>query len=333
MGQIIDGALHGDLSIKKRQHICNICKIIELIYQCSKDKVELSFQRVGLGLLDSLSAVLSIELERHCLHHDHSQSLHLDARPQPDLPRSSLHNGERRVPIDTIIKSVTRIVCSFARAQSATTAIARHTRLIALLCCIAECSKDTVSFESQHNCVWTLANIACERENCLVLISTHERLLRVLVRVASDPGNMRKRNTRSIWSHSYQALQVQRTALRCILNLSYVERTADEIMPRSGPLLASFCQLVTLPTEAFRDCPRVCEMIIQIKRYCVCILHNLSNTTHQNKCLLSLFRSGLILRSLAIATRNDGDVVFRRKATLTLANLVQVTVAQAPSPP
>jgi hypothetical protein len=100
------------------------------------------------------------------------------------------------------------------------------------------------------------------------------------------------------------------------------------------PFLVSFCQLITLPTEAFRESPRVCEIIVQIQRYCVCILHNLSNSTHRNKCLLSAFRGGLVLRSLAVAARHDGDVVFRRKAALTLADLVvEVNVAPVLSSP
>jgi hypothetical protein len=328
-GQLPADGFHAGFSTRRRQKICNVCKIIELVYQCSKEKVELSFQRVGHDFMNLLCVVLSTELQRHSIHPDEAPS---NSRPLPDVPRSST-TRTRRVPLDGTIKAVTKIISSYARVQSATPLIAQHNRLITLLGCIIECSKDTISFESQHTALWIFANLACQKENSMRLISSNRGLLHSLMRVASDPGTIFRRSTRSVWSHSYQALQVQRTALRCIVNLSFAEGIADQVITDGDALLSSLCQLLTLPTAPFGESQRVREIIVQIKRYSVGILLNISGTRDDNKRLLFQFQSGLIMRTCRDAANDSGDAVIQRAATQTLANLVIInrTVARQSS--
>eukprot|EP00956_Cyclotella_meneghiniana_P014069 scaffold20874_cov48-Cyclotella_meneghiniana.AAC.2 len=283
---------------RQRQQITIICKTIEMLYLCSKEKAEMSFNRIGSDFLDVFSVILSIELRTHSLYH------------QQAIARN-----------DSTIKAVTRIVSRLARLHSAATVMAQHRLLITHLEGIIECSKGTISFESQHNALWILANVACDKKNSMFLLSTNKRLLHTLARVANDPGNIIDTQSRSTWSHSYQAIQLQRTALRCLLNLSFVEETADQMMYHSITILPSLCQIIALPTAPFRNISSVVEMIVQVKQYACGILYNLSNTSDDNRKFLCSFDNGALMKSLREATDND-DAVVQRKATLTLANLV-----------
>jgi hypothetical protein len=307
-----------NFSFRQRQKIGIICRSIEMLYRCSKEKAEKSFKQIGIDLLDALTIVLSTELHAHGSYRDRdimSSNSHQHAQTLPELSCSNLQVRGRH---DYTIKAVTRVVASFARIKSATTAMATHGRLITLLEAIIDCTKGMISFESQHNALWVLANVACDKTNSLLLIHTNKRLLHTLICVASNPGDIMEQNS---WSYCYQAVQVQRTALRCILNLSFVEKASDQMLPRCGALLSSISQIITLPSEPFRHSPRVHEIIVQIKRYGVGILHNLSNTSDDNKQFLCRFERNAIMRSLKDAA-NDADAIVQGKATQTLANLV-----------
>ena len=283
---------------RQRQQIGIICKTIEMLYLCSKEKAEMSFNRIGSDLLDVLSVILSTELHTH-----------------------SLYNQRAIARNDSTVKVVTRIISRFARLHLAATEMAQHRLLITHLEGIVECSKGTISFESQHNALWILANVACDKKNSIFLLSTNKRLLHTLAGVANDPGNIIDPQSRSTYCHSYQAIQLQRTALRCLLNLSFVEETADQMMNHSITFLPSLCQIIALPTAPFRNIPGVMEIIVQVKRYACGVLHNLSNASDDIRKRLCLFEDGVLMKSLREATNND-DVVVQRKATLTLANLV-----------
>jgi hypothetical protein len=314
-GQLADG-IPSTFTFRQRQKIGIICKSIEMMYQCSKKQVEKSFQRIGMDLLDVFSVILSTELRIHNSYH--ARAMNADAQQLSDLPHSYLKDGGRR---DTTIKSLTRAICSFARVKSATTAMAVHGHLISLLEAIVECSKGTISFESQHNALWILANVACDKTNASFILSTNKRLIHTLTRAASDPANIVEQNSLSTSrSRCYQAVQVQRTALRCILNLSFLEKAVDQIISR-GDFLSAVCRILTVPTEPFRNSERVHEVIVQIKHYSTGIMHNLSNTSDRNKEVLYGFEQGSVMISLRDAA-NNGDAVVQRKANQTLANLI-----------
>lgn len=291
-----------------------------MIYRCSTEQAERSFQHIGLCLLDMLSVVLLMELHIHSTYKGQTllSDSHGVAQQLPDLPRPYLQDSSR---CDSIIKHVTRILSSFARSYTATTAIAKHDTLITRLESIIECSKGTISFESQNNVLWILANVACDKTNSVFLISANKRLLHTLTRVTSNPGAIVERKS-TPRSHCFQALLLQRSALRCILNLSFVKGAADQLLAHSSTLLQSVCEIVTLSTEPFQRSAYVHDIVLQLKRYSVAILHNLSNTSDDNKLSLCHVQSGIVMKSLKEVATHDCDATVRRKATQTIANLV-----------
>jgi hypothetical protein len=94
-------------------------------------------------------------------------------------------------------------------------------------------------------------------------------------------------------------------------------------MVARGDFLSAICQILTLPTEPFRNSGRIHEVIAQIKHYSTGIMYNLSNTSSDlNKELLYGFEQGRVMLSLRDAA-NNGDAVVQRKATSTMANLIR----------
>ena len=301
-----------------------------MVYQCSTEMAETSFRHIGSELLDLLSVVLIAQLNAHCIHDDHvmSSSSKCDEHSVPDTYRSSSTNENR----DVTVKSVTRIVSSFARVQPAITVIARHSRLITLLEAIVECSKSTISFESQHNALWILANVACDKSNSLFIVTANKRLLYTLSNVICNAESIVQQfHARSSVANCGRVLQLQRTSLRCIFNLTFVEKVADQIILRCNTLLTALCRIIILQTEMFSRSAYIHEQVIRAKRYASGILYNLSNSGEDKKHLLCRFQNGLLMRSLRDAA-DCGDEIVERKATQTIANLVIFDRAHVISP-
>lgn len=306
-------------SFRKRQKIALTCKGMEMFYRCSKEQALISFERFGLRIIDVLSVVLMMELHIHSAYHERTLPSSSNTISH-QLPVSYLRDGRRS---DSTIKSVTRIISSFARIKEAIIVMAKHDTLITRLESIVECSRGTISFENQNNALWILANVACDKQHSLLLLSTNKRLLQTLTHVSVNPGHIIERKN-SYWSHCYQALQVQRTALRCILNFSFVEEVADQILSHSSTLIEVICDVITLPSKRFERSAYVHDIVLQMKRYAVGIVQNISSTdcddTKQRLCFI---QNGLVMESLRkVADYETDDAIVQRKATQAIANLI-----------
>ena len=295
--------------------IRSTCQLVEMIYRCSKEKVEESFKKIGSEFLPLLNHILVNEMKRQSMkEHGPSDVKAPKAAEIVDVPGSA--------STETCMRFATKILSHFARVQSATIAMAHDQRLLSLLLNLVKFPMDDVPFEAQHSALWILANIACNNENSQQLIASNDGLMDALSLIANyelaGDEDHRKQVT---WSYYYQALRLQCTAFRFILNLSWAKENKTLLLENNDLLTALGRAMTVRASPWIGNACAINKILLQTRRFAVGALRNIASTTPQQKYCLCQFQNGFLLNSLCDVTQNENDSIVRDKAFAVIFNL------------
>eukprot|EP00567_Pseudictyota_dubia_P000062 CAMPEP_0197465342 /NCGR_PEP_ID=MMETSP1175-20131217/64481_1 /TAXON_ID=1003142 /ORGANISM="Triceratium dubium, Strain CCMP147" /LENGTH=1388 /DNA_ID=CAMNT_0043001353 /DNA_START=200 /DNA_END=4369 /DNA_ORIENTATION=+ len=259
------------------------------------------------------------------------------------------------------LRKITKVFGHFARVGALTQPLAYHSGLLSTLKHVIELpagagvggvgsglggdgvgSGLAVPREARLNCLWILANLACNAEN-MVMMACQPGLLDLLVRTALSPAQTSEDDYGDI-DRYMEAIRSRSIAVRALLNLSWA--------PENKLLLSEHSRLVGALTEALSYRASswagfgrgVSGILLQTRRLAAGALRNLAAAPIRNKirlCRQPLLQhphghsgrgsgtgsigggggSQSLLDELTDAARHDPDAQVRDKAVATLHNL------------
>ena len=283
--------------------IAYTCHIIEMIYRCSKEVMEESFQEVGREFLHKLTNILARQL-------------------QVVSTSSSGQSGIRAVTdlksVRMCLSSITKILCHYARSKSATISMAQHPQLLSLIISLLRCPVEAVSFEAHFNTLWVLANMACCTENTRI-IASHDGLLGILLQVANTTHNQ----NRDLSISPGQALRLRHTTFRCLLNLSWDPANKSMMTERDDLILAIRNAVLSFPEDGSESGDAYDAMLLQTRMFALGTMRNIAHTSPSHQLRLCTNQNGMVLNMLCDITQDgDFDSAVRDKAFAVMFNLV-----------
>ena len=214
--------------------------------------LEASFQKVGPDLLHILVNILARQLPKYRT----SNQTQSAATTLADMKSTNV-----------CLRSVTKILCHYARVQSATTAMAHHLNLLSLIISLLQHPAGVIPFEAYHNSLWVLANMACCNEN-MQHMASHGRLLGTVIHAANIMHETDSNTADARLNHQHM-LRLQHSAFRCILNLSWDQENKTLMSERDDLVhtIGRTVRLKTLPGSG-SDVPRaLSNMLLQTRLF------------------------------------------------------------------
>lgn len=180
--------------------------------------------------------------------------------------------------------------------------------------------------EAKLNCLWILANLACNAEN-MVMMACQPGLIALLVRTARRPVESEEDDYGDIDQYM-ECLRSRSISVRALLNLSWA--------PENKLLLSEQPYLVDALTAALMYRAStwagfgrgVSGMLLQTRRLAAGALRNLAAAPIRNKIRLCRAGGGALLDKLCDAAGNDPDGRVREKAVATVHNLACADTAR-----
>ena len=290
--------------------IAGVCQVIELIYRCSKEVMEVSFNHVGRDYLRLFCRVSSLALLYY-----QGQDVSLEGPSQHNIKASN-----------TILTAVTKTLSHFARAPSKTVHMASHPRLLPLFVTFIRPSSRGIPFEARRNTLWILANMACCTENMQHMASHDDHaLLDALIETTKvDFGAETDSSELRISQELLQSILLQYSAFRCLLNLTWNEGNKMLLSERQDLVGSIIATLSILPNrvEGEAEAESFNTVLRTARRFAIGTLRNLANTPPRQKVLLCSYQERIILNVLCDATEDDRDTVMRDKAFAVIFNLI-----------
>mmetsp|Transcript_2776 Transcript_2776/g.2666 ORF Transcript_2776/g.2666 Transcript_2776/m.2666 type:complete len:504 (-) Transcript_2776:63-1574(-) len=330
------------------------CKAIEMVYRCSADSIHSSFNRVGTDLLPLLIQVIqedlnsrtSAQLKRISDSGKSKKSLSTSRGYQSDgsittesstISFGYIHgkedqaiqkydNKDRTVTNDLCLKACTKIMGHIARVGALTEPLAYHRKVLSSLKRIIACHSMSIPTEARLNALWTIANLACNVEN-MVMMACHPGLIETLVKVSKCPFDDNEDSLENIIEYM-EILRSRSIAVRAILNLSWA--------PENKIPFAEHAELVNalLSTAQHRTSSwggrgkGVSGVLLQSRRHASGALRNLAAAPRRTKRNLCRANSCTLLDKLADIAQNDPDQAVRDRIHSTFHNLVCADTAE-----
>lgn len=304
-----------------------------MIYRCSKESLETSFQKVGQDFLHILANIMTYQLSK-------CQTSSSSSEEPPSTPQSSSSAMTPGALADmkstnVCLRSVTKILCHYARVQSATRSMAHNPKLLSLMISLLQHPQgNNIPFEACHNTLWVLANMACCNEN-MQHMASNSRLLNTVIQTANimhDPEDSNRTEPPRL--SSQHALRLQHSAFRCLLNLSW-EQANKTLMAERDDLVDTIVRTVemkTVPISGGSDTspqPRAfVTMLLQTRLFALGTLRNIAHTPSPQKLRLCTSQGGRLLNLLCDTTSNDEDSAIRGKTFAVMFNLVSTETAE-----
>ena len=295
--------------------IAGVCQVIELIYRCSKEIMEVSFNQVGRDYLRLFCRVSSLALVYY-----------------QGQDESQVDSNEFNIKAsNTILTAVTKTLSHFARAPSKTIAMANHPRLLPLFVTFIRPSSSGIPFEARRNTLWILANMACCTENMqpMAFHDDHALLDALIATTNVDFGAVNDSSEMRISQELLQSILLQYSAFRCLLNLTWNEGNKILLTERQDLVESIISTLSILPNrvEGEADAESFNTVLRTARRFAIGTLRNLANTPPRQKVLLCSYQERIILNVLCDATEDDRDTVLRDKAFAVIFNLISSDTA------
>ena len=368
----VDTSTAGGKEEQMEEELSQTCKAMEMVYRCSADSIHSSFNRIGKDLLPLLIHIIQQDLDNRNLPLTSSSS-----RPPPTndnddddgsiTTASSVHATEQRqessnhrnnndthnnkkhihkqllAKKDLCLKSCTKIMGHFARVGALTEPLAYHPKVLSTLKRLVSCHHHRKTFaavpiEARLNALWTIANLACNVEN-MVMMACHQGLIDTLLQVSKhspqeDPQKQQQEevngnNTNNIQEYM-ELLRSRSIAVRAILNLSWAPENKIPFAEHTD-LVHTLLRTVIHRTSSWGGRGKgVSAILLQSRRHAAGALRNLAAAPRRTKRFLCCRSKNSfdLLNKLAEIAQNDPDQAVKDRIHATFHNLVCADTAE-----
>lgn len=330
-----------------RHEISLTLDAMESLYRASSSVVATSFQRMGTVLMHLLIAIITDETNRRKVkvnnseqqkamdlsssdamlldewqiqRHDSSstksfsgnQNEVLDMESDESIRSDTLDDSDG----DQILRYATKILGHCARAGEDTKPMAFFPGLLKIfldLITLRPCH--IIPWEARLSALWTVANLACNAEIMLMMVST-PGLVDALVEIACRPIND------CPIENAIEVLRSRSISSRAILNLSWKPECKIMLSSHSDllDLLATLLVQRTV-THRLNRSRTVQDILVTTRRHAAGALRNLAAASRQVKIQLCNHKAGHLLNVLTDAALNDVDSAVQDRAFATIHNL------------
>jgi hypothetical protein len=316
---------------------------LEMVLRCSADCISVSFQRIGKEALPIILSLLQeqraqklqqIKNQNSSDSRDlkHSNSFHSSSTASTSVSEikidgsSTGHSIDRKTS-DGILKTCTKLIAHFARVGNLTDTLASTKHLLTVLRKIISMPEESqVPIESRLNCLWIIANLACNAENMIKMAST-PGIIDTLVTAASHPTAKEEEECDNVLDY-LKIIRSRSIAIRAILNLSWAHENKIPLSEHSDLVE------VLLKTASHRESSwtghgkGISWILMQSRRHAAGALRNLAAAPRRYKRRLCRMRDGNFLETIAEFATADPDSDVRNKIFATLFNLVSADTAK-----
>lgn len=294
------------------------CQALEMVYRGSSEAVGRSFKRVGTDLLHILVILIDEEvksrmqafspnvspesrpLEINQRETDEKEMASDSSRSVTPLPFGNAW-GVGNVDSDTVLQKTAKILGHFARVGEATKPIAHFPGLLgSILNLINMRPYDAVPWEARLSCLWTIANLACNTDNMIMMVCT-PGLINAMINVG-----FRQCDTSDPLERTMEVLRARSIASRALLNLSWPPENKIP-MAENMALIRVLCQLAIQRRPPFSKSRTMQDIMIQTRRHSIGALRNLAAAPWRSKIGLCEYNNGKVLDILTDAALNDSD--------------------------
>lgn len=323
------------------------CQALEMVYRASSESVEVSFNRVGTDLMQIVVILIDEEVKARM------QKFTCDASPasaasapQPtngrsDSPQELEDYGQRSVTPppysnawgvgdwdrDLMLRKASKILGHFARVGRATRDIAHFPGLLgSILNLINMRPYDAVPWEARLSCLWTIANLACNTDNMMMMICT-PGLVNSLVNVG-----FRQVEPMEPIERTMEVLRARSIACRAILNLSWPPENKI-LLAENLALVTMLCQLAVKRQSPYSKSKTMLDILSQTRRFAVGALRNLAAAPRRSKIALCEHSNGKLLDVLAEVVLHEPseavvEIAFAAIHNLAIHDNAEIMVAK-----
>lgn len=314
------------------------CQALEMVYRASSESVEVSFNRVGTDLMQIIVILIDEEVKARMQKFTQDSSpASAASAPLPSTGFSSddqkdgdeEEGGQRSVTPppyenawgvgdwdrDLMLRKASKILGHFARVGQATRDIAHFPGLLgSILNLINMRPYDAVPWEARLSCLWTIANLACNTDNMMMMICC-PGLVNSLVNVG-----FRQVEPMEPIERTMEVLRARSIASRAILNLSWPPE--NKILLSENPALVSMLsQLAVKRSPPYSRSKTMQDILAQTRRYAVSGLRNLAAAPRRSKIALCEHGNGRLLDTLTDVALNEDNEAIVELAFAAIHNL------------
>ena len=302
---------------------------LEMIYRASPESVLTSFNRVGTDLLHILVILVDEEVMTRVRAFSPQNSpdsggsaSSMEGKPAIDMagqddtnvqdgginnrsvtPPPNYGNswGVGNWDRDLMLRKASKILGHFARVGAATKPIAHFPGFLgSVLNLINMRPYDAVPWEARLSCLWTIANLACNSDNMVMMMCT-PGLINSLVNVGfrqTEPSEQLER--------TMEILRARSIAARAIFNLSW---QPENKIPMSSniALVRVLCQLAIQRRAPYTNSNTIQEIMTQTRRHSIGAIRNMAAAPRRCKIGLCGYNNGKLLDILTDVALNDND--------------------------
>lgn len=313
------------------------CQALEMVYRASSEAVEISFNRVGTDLMQIIVILIDEEVKARMQRFTSESPASAASAPPPhttslnetDDEESLQQMRQRSVTPppysnawgvgdwdrDMMLRKASKILGHFARVGSATRAIAHFPGLLgSILNLINMRPYDAVPWEARLSCLWTIANLACNTDNMMMMICT-PGLVNSLVNVG-----FRQVELSEPLEKIMEILRARSIASRAILNLSWPPENKI-LLAENAALISMLSQLAVKRRPPYSRSKTMIDILAQTRRYAVSGLRNLAAAPRRSKIALCENSNGKILDILTDVALHDDDESIVELAFAAIHNL------------
>lgn len=321
--------IQADLRLITHQ-ISKTCQALELLYnKAPAESIEISFDRIGTDLLQILVTLMDDELQRRfkAIEPDKSPTSvlalapNVSENPRNDETKKHSSDGSAHSMVDDnwerdlMLRKVTKILGHVARVGKATHAIAHFPGLLgSVLNLINLRPYSAIPWEARLSSLWTIANLACNTENMMMMICT-PGLINSLVNIG-----YRQLSRDAPLTETMEILRSQAIASRAFLNLSWPPEN-KVVMADNLAMVQALCNLAVSRVTPYGRSRTIQDILVQTRRHSLGALRNLAAAPRRSKIQLCNFNNGTLLDMLTDVALIDSDPKSTDLAFATIHNL------------
>ena len=304
------------------KEISYTCDAIECIYRANSSVVGTSFARVGRDMLQLLVGIIDNELARSRLVSEKAGidgELSNTSTPQlgPEGSVRERHDDKvvGSIQGDLLLQKATKTIGHFARVGDATKPMAHFPGVSGVLMRLISMETPfAVPWEARLSSLWTLANLACNAEN-MVMLAVTPGMLNVLIR-AMQRFPLQENSLVS----AMEALRSRSIATRAMLNLSWAPENKI-ILAEHTEVVSTLLELIMYRSAPYDQSQTVQTVLQATRQHAVGALRNLAAAPRRIKLMLCDFQGGQLLNVLTDMALEEVDASLETRAYAALQNL------------